>query len=105
LGRATCIEERKTPECPLCRKPVSNLVANILVKQAIDALKSNPIHPLENAIKDLTSEEQDEVQRAIETIKNRRLQDIKEGIPHRLSKPQSFARKAIKAISTFYGYN
>lgn len=96
-----CLKENKSPQCPLCREPVNNFVANFILKQALDVLEANP-NSLVDRVEDLTGEEREQVEIAMARVKERREVDKSKGIPDRLPEPMSFAKKIGEAISSIY---
>lgn len=90
-------EKGDRPGCPLCNKPVMQLVPNLLYKRAVSVLKEIEASKI-SKIEDLTSEEQEDINAAIKNVEMRRESDREQGIPDRLEKakdyrPKSFAQK------------
>jgi len=98
---AACTQARKTPDCPLCKTSIANLPPNISAKQAIDVL-NDPNNSLVERVEDLTTEEQEKVLLAAETIKTQREANKVLGIPDRLAKPQSFPRQVLQSFKDIY---
>jgi len=100
---ASCIGAKKKPDCPLplCNKPIANLAPNVVVKQAIDIL-NDPGNSKANSVEDLTTEEQELISLAADTIKAKRAADKVLGIPDRLLKPVSFPKQFLQAYRDFY---
>jgi hypothetical protein len=96
------VENGPVPLCPLCSAPICGLVTNLLFRNAINILV-DPDNALKYEIKDLSDEEQDELNPAIDSIQKRRESDRQAGIPDRLANPLIYAKKAMEAVSRFYG--
>lgn len=69
--------------CAVCREPITHLISNILLRQALEVLDA-PDNNLEDGITAITL---------------RREEDLLIGVPHRLPEPKRFMRKVEKAIS------
>lgn len=85
------------PDCPLCRAPLDNLIPNRLLRDALGVMNDPDNGGFEN-IEDLTTEEQEQVQNAIDAIRQRRQADQANGVPDRLPEPQSFLQKFSSAV-------
>jgi hypothetical protein len=76
-----CLSRNQDPaECPLCRQPLTRLVDNILLRNALEVLEEEEV----------TEEEQEVLDRAAANITKRRSTDDINGIPDRTPEAQSF---------------
>lgn len=91
---ASRIAANATPNCPLCRAPIEQLVANLLLKQGLQILDAQS-NSLAERIEDLTDEDREDLERAIAHIQQRRQanQMANPPIPDRLSEAMTFAKK------------
>jgi len=102
---AARIQQNAPTTCPLCRVPVTQMINNILLRNALDTLNS---YPAATDMTGFTDEEQNNISRATSSIENRRNQDRLHQIPDRLPERQLFARigdastKSSNATSQFY---
>ena len=96
---ASCIEAQAVPDCPLCRRPIGELVANILLKQGLEILDAQS-NSLAERIEDLTDEDREDLERAIAHVQQRRQanQMANPVIPDRLSEAMTFARKKAEVV-------
>lgn len=95
------VENKPVPECPLCRKPIRNLIPNILLRDAL-AVLADPANTSLTRVEELTDEERDQVQAAINNVFAQRARDEENGIPTRLEKPEKFLSKIAHDVSRFY---
>lgn len=99
---ASRIETNAVPECPLCRAPIGQLIANVLLKQGLEILDA-PVNSLAERIEDLTDEDREDLERAIAHVQQRRQanQMANPLIPDRLSEAMTFAKKKAEVVVGF----
>ena len=100
---ASRVSAGAVPGCPLCRRPIGELVANVLLRRGIEILNA-PFNDLAESIEDLNEDERDELGRAIEHIRQRRQANIEAtpSIPDRLSEAMVFFKGKTRATSHAY---
>ena len=104
--RAKRIAEQKTPVCPLCPELITELVQNILLREALEVLGA-PENIEITRLEDLTEDEQLSVQRAANMIVQRRDKDkrAQPSIPDRLHPRQSFVEQSDGSCKGPYKYS
>jgi hypothetical protein len=100
---ASRIEINAIPDCPLCRAPIGQLIANILLKQGLEILDAQ-VNSLAVRLEDLPDEEREDLERAIAHVQQRRLANQMNNppIPDRLSEALTFVRKRAEATVRVY---